>query len=232
MELYAPGAPPDDEAIYHDLGSIYLLSRSLLENYLVFFYCFGLPATEEEGQMNYLIFVISGLVTHLSYGVIDPPTDTDHLQWRTKRELQLQTSRDALGQLACFQALPAKIQKNFLAGNYAKRYGFQKLIELSPLQEILFADIWRLYSNYAHSEMIGLLQINSYASDRKGHENALFSTLAHALMLTAILIKDLLPIYKGTAAEIIDLPEINEETWALIEYWHGMATTAGKTLPV
>jgi hypothetical protein len=227
MELYAPGAPPDDEVIYHDLGSIYLLSRSLLENYLVFFYCFGLPATEEEGQMNYLIFVISGLVTHLSSGINDSPKDPEHLQWRTKREQQLQSSRDALGQLACFQALPAKTQKDFLAGNYAKRYGFQKLIELSPLQDILFTDIWRLYSNYAHSEMVGLLQINSYATDRKGHENALFSTLGHALMLTSAIIKDHLRIYENTPAEHIDLPEINDENFAAIEYWYGMATTAG-----
>jgi len=229
IELYAPGAPPGDNVIYHDLGSIYLLSRSLLENYLIFFYCFRLPATGEEAWMHYYIFIICGQVTHLSYVTDDVPTEPEQEKWRGNKEQQLQQSRYKLKNLGCFQALPAKQQKEFLAGKHAKRFSFLKLIELSPLQNILFADIWRLYSNYAHSEMVGLLQINSYATDRKGHDRALYSTLAHALMLTAMMIKDVLIICQGTEAEHVDLPELTDENFVMVEYWYAMATTAGST---
>lgn len=227
LELYAPGAAPKDNIIYHDLSSIYLLSRSLLENYLIFFYCFRLPADDDEALMNFYIFKLSGLVTHYSYGKYDPVPEPLNKEVMQGREQRIDHCKSELNKLACFLALSAKDQKAFLEGKHAKRFGFTKLIELSPLQNLLFADIWRLYSNYAHSEMVSLTQINCYSSDRTGHDRALFSTLTQVLMLTAVLIKDHLDLLEKTPAANIDLPEINDDNLALIKYWHTMATTAG-----
>jgi hypothetical protein len=181
IELYSIEDGLPQNIIYHDLSSIYLLNRSLLETYLTFFYSFIMPESEEEGLMNYYIFKISGLVQRQAYGVKYSFTDSD--DWDKHSDIERQKIieyQNKLQALPIFQVLPLNSQKkkDLLNGKHARRFSFIELIEKSSLNNILFVDMWKLYSNYAHCELLGLLQINGYADDPKDINSALYGTNA------------------------------------------------------
>lgn len=227
LELYSIQDDLPKNIIYHDLSSIYLLNRSLLETYLTFFYCYVLPKDDEEALMNYYIFNISGLTQRLAYGQEDP--NGYDSEWQTNRDQDNQTIlnyQTALNNLPSFIALPinAKQRKDLLAGKYAKRFSFIELIKMSPLKNLLFVDMWKLYSNYAHCELIGLLQISSYGNSPRNVDDALYGTLSNTLIVVSAMFKDFIPIFTGTAAENIDIPEFDEELITLVEFWYRLGT--------
>ncbi|WP_439695374.1 hypothetical protein ACFGVS_20410 [Mucilaginibacter sp. AW1-7] len=222
IDLYGSPVDQADELIHHDLGSVYLLNRSLLETYLTFYYCFIMPSSNEEGLMNYYIFKISGLMQRQGYGLNDPQGKTPERQaLHDSEKLNIDKYRRILENMPCFLALDKKQQKDLLAGKYAKRFGFLELIRHSELKNILFEDMWKLYSNYAHSELLGLLQINSYADEPGSIYDALFSTLNNTLIVTSMMLKDFSKVFTETGHDQIDIPELDEELITLLQFWYG-----------
>ena len=64
-----------------------------------------------------------------------------------------------------FLSLPEGKQKDILNRKQAKILGWEKLFTSSDLKSDLFVRSWRLYSNYAHSEYISLIQFKEYNQD-------------------------------------------------------------------
>jgi hypothetical protein len=231
IELYEIRDNLPKGVIYHDLSSIYLLNRSLLETYLTFFYCYILPKSDEEGLTNYYIFKISGLVQRQGYGIDSPhELSPDSIKQREDEKLKIKEYQLKLENLPFFVNLPFKPaeRRKLIEGKYAKRFGFVELIKLSELKDLLFADMWKLYSNYAHCELLGLLQINSYGEDPDSIDNALYGTLTNTLMVVSAMIADFVGVFKDTSVEKIDIPELDEVMMTLLLFWYGMGTNKVK----
>ena len=225
IKLYEIEKDEGDGLIYHDLSSIYLLNRSLLEIYLTFFYSYVLPGTDEEGLMNYYIFKISGFTQRQGYSIDEVHNKSigrDKLLESEK--LKIDELKTELQKLNTFVGLEEKDKKRLLTGKFAKRFGFIELIQMSKLKNILFVDMWKLYSNYAHCELIGLLQTNSYADEPESINGALYSTLTNTLIVVSFMISDFIKVFRNTGAEQAEIEEINDEFLTLLEFWKGMGT--------
>jgi hypothetical protein len=202
---------------YPDLGSIFLLCRAQIENYLMFYYLNIQPQTFEEGEFRYLLYELSGLTHRQKF---DTGAEEQILK-KEKEKQEIEVILDKIKNNKYFQTLPLDKQKFLLSTRPSRVMGWEKLIESSHLDTGFFLGVWKLYSNYSHSEMIGSIQIKGYAEKPEELNRTLFSTLNQSNMLTCIAIKDLVTNFKSSEIIFNALPI---ELITKIEFWWRVGT--------
>lgn len=124
-------------------------------------------------------------------------------------------------------AIKEKYRKELSTGKYAMRFSFPDLIKKSQLSDELFIDRWKLYSNYAHSESIGLNQMRYYSQDTKSLNLTYFIAIMFPLMLMSCYFNDLLEQFKNYECEIGD---IDDEAIIVMKFRVEMSTSKSKTV--
>ena len=178
---------------YPDLGSIYLLARAQIENYLIFFYLYLQPDTKDEADFKLYLYELSGLNLRQQFNY----TTKEQKEKKNKEKLEIDELIEKIKHNNYFYHLSAKKRKDLLYRKPAKTMSWSELITSSYLNEEHFMKMWRLYSNYAHSEIICYIQIAEYTKNPIELKNTLFTTLQLATILCCILIKDLDNKYKN-----------------------------------
>jgi hypothetical protein len=201
---------------YQDIGTIYLLVRAQIENYLMFYYLNIQPETFEQGEFRYLLYELSGLSHRQQFNV---GTEDQRLKKENEKK-EIDVLMDKIKQNKYFLNLPKREQNQLLKSRPSRTMGWEKLIENSQLNTEFFLGVWRLYSNYSHSEMIGSIQMKAYIKKPDELRRVLFSTLQHTNMLTCVAIKDLVKLFKTSEIVYNTLPI---ELKTKIEFWHQMA---------
>jgi hypothetical protein len=202
---------------FHDLPAIYLLRRAQIENYLMFFYLNIQPQSDTEGEFKFYLFEASGLNARQKYDVKQP----ESILKKQKELERLGEYVTKIRQNLFFQSLNLQKQNQLLSTLPAKTVGWEKLIESSPLKTGLFLDIWRLYSNHAHSEMIGLSQLKGYIKNPDSLSTSLRTTLVQSIWPLCVMIVDLARMDPYLQRELE-----NQETHMVekISYWYHVAT--------
>ena len=201
---------------YHDISTIYLLVRAQIENYLMFYYLNIQPETFEQGEFRYLLYELSGLSHRQQFNV---GTEDQRLQKENEKN-EIEVLIDKIRQNKYFLNLPKQEQIRLLKSRPSRTMGWEKLIESSQLNTEFFLGVWKLYSNYSHSEMIGSIQMKAYIKEPAELRRVLFSTLQHTNMLTCVAIKDLVKLFKTSEIVFNTLP-IDLKT--KIEFWYQIA---------
>jgi hypothetical protein len=202
---------------YPDLGSIYLLCRAQIENYLMFYYLNIQPQTFEEGEFKYLLYELSGLTRRQEFDV----SIKEQILKKEKERLLIEDIIVKIKNNKYFKELPLSKQNQLLSDRPSRTMGWEKLIECSQLDTEFFLGVWKLYSNYTHSEMIGSIQIKGYVEKPEELDRTLSSTLNQANMLTCIAIKDLVKLFK--TSEII-YNTLTDDLRTKIEFWWSFGT--------
>lgn len=187
---------------YPDLGSIYLIGRALIENYLMFYYLNVQPQTFEEGEFRYLLYELGGLTQRQGYKITKR---TNELK-KEKEKKQIEFIVDKIKSNKYFLSLPKQKQNHLLETRPSKMIGWEKLIETSHLDTEFFLFTWKLYSNYSHSEMIGSIQIKDYVNKPDELNITLNTALIYSNMLTCIAIMDLVKLFKSSEIVYNTLP--------------------------
>ncbi len=198
---------------YPDIGSIYLIGRALIENYLMFYYLNIQPQTFDEGEFRYLLYELGGLNQRQGYKLSIRVNDPKII--KEKKDIDIIISKIKLNKF--FLSLPKQKQNQLLADKPAKMIGWEKLIETSHLDTDFFLTTWKLYSNYSHSEMIGSIQIKEYVTKPTELNTTLNTALTFANMLTCIAIIDLVKLFKSSEIVYNTLPV--ELTTKIEYYW-------------
>lgn len=185
-----------------DYSSLTLLSRSLFENYLIFNYLYIATKNEIEVEFRVKIYELSGLSNR--QGISAKSFETEQMKKNEFRQMELLINEIQANPL--FNKIDRKLQKEIINGKRgrpAKLFSWGQLFEISPLRNSIFKDLWNIYSNHAHSEFIGILQIQDFYNNYKEKEvletqnRLLFSQIS----LICIYITDFIKRYK--AAEIV-----------------------------
>lgn len=172
---------------YTDISSIYTLSRAQLENYLIFYYLYIKPRSKEEAILYYHVYQLSGLQIRQGFGIKNRT-----LVEKFKREAsQAAELKSAIQSNAHYRSLNKQEQHIILKKFSAKLNGWEKLIEESKLNSRMFKILYKLYSNYSHSEMISCIQLKGFFKDPQEMEGTLHATARQTSMLIAMLISDL-----------------------------------------
>lgn len=70
--LYKDTVLPEIRLKFFDLASLNIISRAMIENFLVFYYVFSEPQNEDEKDFRYLVYWISGLIERQNYPIESP----------------------------------------------------------------------------------------------------------------------------------------------------------------
>jgi len=179
------------DTIVFDISSSYIMQRSLFETYLTFYYLYIQPISQAESRCKWLIFQIAGLNSRQGF-------TSEYLDVRPKLERERKEIENAINELKTnqyFLSLEEAKQKEILHKRQPKLIGWQTLFKTSDLKSNLFINPWKLYSNYAHSEYLSLIQFKDYRQDDPEFISAKQSVAFSTLILTAVFITNMRKLY-------------------------------------
>lgn len=180
------------DSIVFDISSSYILQRSLFETYLTFYYLYIQPKDEIESRCKWLIFQISGLNSRQDF-------TSEFIDVKLKLEKEKKEIDNAIIELKSnqyFLSLDKAKQKEVLNKRQPKLVGWQTLFKTSDLKSNLFVKSWKLYSNYAHSEYLSLIQCNEYKHDDPDFIRVKHNVAFASIILTAVLITNMRRLYQ------------------------------------
>ena len=124
----------NEEIKYPDLGSIFLLRRAQIENYLMFYYLNIQPQTKDEGELRYYLYELSGFSHRQQYDAINP----ESIKKKEAEKKEIELLKERIKNNSAFQNLPLQKQNHLLENVPSKLIGWEKLIESSHLKTELF----------------------------------------------------------------------------------------------
>jgi hypothetical protein len=163
-----------------DTSSIYTLGRAQIENFLMYWYLYVQPKTEAEKIFRFQLYQLSGLSNRQQ---LKPKTIKSQAQFK-KDKIYVDQLTAEIKDNSYFQNL-TKQQRNWVLGTKPARiYGWDKLMQMSELNNSIAKTAWSMYSSYAHTEYWCILQLKDYYKDAK----TTIETVQQALILATMLV--------------------------------------------
>tara|TARA_R110001606_G_scaffold178175_1_gene324756 strand:- start:1353 stop:2303 length:951 start_codon:yes stop_codon:yes gene_type:complete len=172
-----------------DFPSINILTRSIIEAFLTLEYLFFNNLTEEERKFRFYIWQISGYKSRQNF-------------FNERGELKENVTEKLKTELSEIKRLNNEIKKSKYYRTIKKQslykldtYGlprlesWSKLLKQSVLKTSIFETSYKLYSNYAHSEFISLIQMKGRGILNKGtkeNDDAILNALRVVKMINCI----------------------------------------------
>ncbi|QBA22357.1 hypothetical protein EU348_14650 [Chryseobacterium indologenes] len=205
-----------------DFPSINILTRSIIESFLTLEYLFYNKLEEDEKEFRFLLWRISGYKARQNFFSEDGKIRGGE---KVKKVLdsELEEIKELLNIIEKSQHY-SNLEKKHLSK--LSRYGiprlksWSELLESSMLKTDLFLTSYKLYSNYAHSEFISLIQCNGADVFNKGsYGNSLHlkNALRLVLYINCVSIIQLKKKFDYTN-EVYDA--FNLEQKNIIEFWN------------
>ncbi|MCW3787387.1 DUF5677 domain-containing protein [Plebeiibacterium sediminum] len=139
-----------------DRPSLYVLTRSIIETFLTLEYLFFNELSRDEQIFRYNLWRISGFMTRQNFSENLNPLFADKL-YREKKEIE--KLKTEIRKSPFYKTLKKQEWKLDRFG-LPRILSWSNLILESKLKSNLFSKVYSLYSNYAHSEFISIIQIN------------------------------------------------------------------------
>ena len=203
-----------------DRTSLYILTRSIIEAFLTLEYLFINNLEREEQIFRYNLWRISGFQSRQNFA--------DSLDEKIIK--QIETEKNKINKLKVEitkSKYYSKLNKNELwkLDNYGfpRILSWSKLLDNSILKNNIFSKVYSLYSNYAHSEFISIIQLNESQLSKvdQFNEETVKTTLFNVRLINCvslIILKDKFS-FAGDSFEKLD-----ENLKSSIEFWNKFAT--------
>lgn len=204
-----------------DVSSLYILSRSLIENYLIFYYLFIEDVSKEEKRARWILYEISGLKSRRK--IHDPKINFEEKRIKLESEkIQIEKLTQELGNNLFYKTLDPEIKKKIKKNNLAKIKDWSAIISESNLSDI-FRRSWKLYSNYSHNEYLSLMQIKDYWSKANDTLSVRNHELFNCLTLCSVVIVEYTNLYQEIKNNYEDL---DSQKKRIINLLNGVAKSA------
>ena len=177
-----------------DITSLYINTRSLIENYLTIFYLYIDNIDFEERRVRWIIYELSGLKSRQKLFVDGVFKDKNREKIENEKN-RIEELHNELTSYKLYTELNDRFKKRIDENNLAKLIGWREIIVRSKLSLRHFHRMWKLYSNYAYSEFLSILQIKDYWAKAKDTYFIRNLCLVSALMLNAVVIVDYKNLY-------------------------------------
>lgn len=203
--------------IVPDIPTLRILLRSIIENYLTVNYLFFEPKDNHKGEFRYYLYELSGMQARQDWNV----ERAEFAKQKEQERLEILKIEDLILNNEYYKSLEPNIQKSILKRKSAREEGWEKLIQKSDLKSYIFSSMWKLFSNTAHSELIGAIQFKGFISKDKKHLNdELVTNVFIALLINSSLITNLKDRHPTIEEVFKNIPE---EISSKIEFWTKIA---------
>lgn len=172
--------------IIFDEPSVFILFRTLLENYLTFFYLFIDQVAEEEKQFRMLVWRYCGLRQRTEF-VIN--TEKERAKQQSEESTVLNLKNEIQSNLY-FDKYSNKLKDVILKGRKPRLFeSWKSLIVKSNFNTDSFQNIYGYKSNYSHTEFISVLQLREgqYGHHKKNTRSHYLMLLLHGIIAKTII---------------------------------------------
>jgi hypothetical protein len=187
---------------YSDMFSSYVLARALMETYLMNYYLNFECANEDQCNFRLWLYEMSGLFRRQDYTV----TLEEGKKQIAEEKIQIEGYKQLITNNKYFQSLPPKRQRKLISGSEAKEYSYEQIISTRGIVNQQFHIQYRLYSNYAHSEYLSLIQLNHYTLDKQSTLSALNALINEQIFILCLQIIDIITNFKAGIIAYNSLP--------------------------
>lgn len=185
----------NNEMTFPDIPSIRIILRSIIENYLIVKHLFFDPKSNEEGEFRFYLYEWSGLLSKQKLGIAPDAYKKE----AENDKLEIERLEKLIRENIYFQSLSQKVQKDIIGKKNAKEFSWEKLFENTDLKSDFLKPMWKLFSNTAHSELLGAIQFKGYIKSKDDDlENEISLNLFSATLINASLIMSIKENYPNT----------------------------------
>ena len=150
-----------------DYQSVYILTRALIENYVTLCYIYNNDLPEEEKLFRFKLWEVSGLISRQNFS-------GGNEDYQKKKEEEKVTIDKIMKEITGMEEY-SRLDKNKL--NKLSTYrlprldSWQLLIKKSNLRKEIIGNCYSLFSNYAHSEYLSIIQVGQSSMNSKNIDN-------------------------------------------------------------
>jgi hypothetical protein len=207
-----------------DFPSINILTRSIVEAFLTMEYLFYNNLEEEERNFRFYIWQISGYKARQSFFEKRKGLKKNITEKLNTELLEIERLLSIIEKSPYYSQIDK--QKSWKLDKYGlpRLVSWQKLIEQSILKTSLFETSYKLYSNYAHSEFISLIQMNGKQMLNKGskeNNDSILNPLRAVKMINCISMVCLKNKF-DFASKVFE--KYDDETKTTILFWNEFGT--------
>lgn len=195
-----------------DLHTLNSISIMQIENFLIIYYLSFSKGSIEEKDMRYDLYRLHGLDKQRNFTVKSPFGE------KKKAEInqEFETILEQLKSREVFNLLSTKEQHKLLKLKFAKTIKTEAIFKESGISRHGTDELWRLYSNHAHSEYISDRQFRSYYNNPKANPLTADLNIQFQIILTAKLCRFLTEKFESPKKVI---SRLDEDARILIYTW-------------
>lgn len=206
----------DDRPLIIDRSSLYTLTRSVIESFLTLEYLYFNDLSREEQIFRYNLWRISGFMARQDFG----KTKNEKFISKMEREKTEINELKATIKTSPFYS-KLKQQQLWKLDKYGlpRIISWSALLQQSILKTSLFEKIYKLYSNYAHSEFIAMIQLNEGSMSKSDSFNieTTITTLNNIRIINCVSLISFIKKYEFAKDKYL---EIDESSRYIIEFWN------------
>ena len=204
-----------------DNPSVFLLTRGIIESYLTLEYIYIKNLPQEERFFRFKLWEVSGLITRQGFeaGIHKDLQEIKAEEKEIIEQLKLELINDPY-----FSKLTKPQKKKLETYGLPRIESWHSLIQNSKLETEFYGSVYKLLSNYAHSEFLSILQIkqaNYNITNKVTLSNANLS-LTIVKQIVSLISMWLTSRYKS--AEIV-FNSLSENDIKDIKFWGRTAST-------
>lgn len=204
-----------------DFPSINVLTRSIIEAFLTLEYLFFNDLDEEERKFRFNIWRISGYKSRQSFFEKSQNLNNEEVNQKLNEEFEeIERLLKIIKKSPQYNTINKHSLWKLDKFGLPRLVSWQKLLERSILKTNVFEIPYKLYSNYAHSEFISLIQMNGSDTLNKGSQinnHHILNALRVVKMINCVAIVS----FKNNfdfAEEVFE--KYDEETKTMILFWN------------
>lgn len=207
-----------------DYPSIFILSRAAIEAFLTLEYIYFSDVSEEERLFRFKLWQVSGILSRQGYNMsIDLG-----LEEKQKREKEIIDSlMTEIKKDPEYEKLNGWQKKNLEKFGVPRINSWNDLIKESKLKTEIFGNMYKLFSNYAHSEYLSVLQIrqSNLSMDNPNAINNVVTALNTIKQVLCLSIETLVHHYYSARSIFTDLSTAQQMA---VTVWSNTAQGSGK----
>lgn len=202
-----------------DTPSIFILTRSIIETFLTLEYLYFDNVSDSEKDFRFKLWRVSGYMSRQVF--TDEVSDIHKVKLEQEQEL-INEIKSTIKDNPLYTTLKSNDLWKLDKFGLPRLKSWGNLIKVSRLKSDLFKKMYNLYSNYAHSEYISMIQINEGNLSKDNLYNISLAEMALLLiqMINSITILLLKEKFEGLEEYYCD---ISDEMKVRIELWSGIA---------
>lgn len=202
-----------------DRSSLYVLTRSIMEAFLTLEYLYFNDLERDEQIFRYNLWRTSGFMTRQNFSENLNKEFAEKLERERKEIEQLKIEIKKSPYYKTLKKQEWKLDRFGLP----RILSWSNLISESKLKSDLFSKVYSLYSNYAHSEFISVIQINEGKLGIQDQFNVstTITSLSNIRMINCVCIMLLKEKFECTNEAF---QKLDEHLIFTIEFWNKFAT--------